>query len=811
MRTGISWLDVKLGVRMLARYPGLSLAAAFAIAVVVACGTAAAAYDAVVNGSLPFEDGDRVVAIENLDAATSAPQSRAIHDFEQWRRDLKTVEAIGAYRLLSRNMAVAGRLPEPRQLAEISASAFDIARVPPLLGRFLMPADERAGAPPVIVIGFDEWQRRFSADPGVIGTTVIVGTALHTVVGIMPDGFGFPANENYWVPLRLDAANYPRGRGPALYVFGRLATGATLEAAQAEVEVVGRRAAADFPDTHAHLRPRVLPYTHWYLGMGSLGTALSHLAVLLLLVIVGANVAVLVYARTATRRNEIAVRSALGASRRRIVAQMFVEGLVLSAIAAAAGLALAAGIRQQFDLLIVQAPFWVDVTLTSVQMIRNVLALTVLGAVVIGVIPALQATGRRAQTGLHAAASASRWKVGRTYSALIVVQVTLAVAILPVAVASVWQSVQLANAQPGFAAGEFLTARLDLDRAAYPDATIGSTDPAFAARFRDRQDMLVQRLRAEPSVVDLSFLVSLPNSEPAAVIEIEGRDGRHQTGLSRLTADFDQIGVDILAPLGIPLLAGRAFATRDIDAANNPVIVNRTFAERLIGGNGVGHRFRIVGEAGQPGPWLEIVGVIGDFPAPPTPALADPRMYSPAGRGDTGSLLMAIQVRGIQPEAFAPRLRQLLADVDQDLQLRSIASMTDVLSRQEAELRVAAMVTGPLTLSILLLSATGLYALMAFTVAQRRREIGLRVALGANPLRLMATIMSRSLWQLGIGVGLGSLASVVLFSEGELTGTGGMWMLPPLVAVVLAVGLLAAAAPAWRALKIQPTDALRSE
>jgi putative ABC transport system permease protein len=811
MRTGISWLDLKLGVRMLARYPGLSLAAAFAIAVVVACGTAAAAYDAVVNGSLPFEDGDRVVAIENRDAATNAPQSRAIHDFEQWRRDLKTVDAIGAYRLLSRNLAMTGRPPEPERLAEISASAFEIARVPALLGRSLIPGDERAGALPVIVIGFDEWRRRFDADPRIVGRTISVGDATHTVVGVMPDGFGFPANENYWVPLRLDAANYPRGRGPVLYVFGRLANGATLEAAQAEVEVVGRRAAADFPETHANLRPRVLPYTHWYLGMGAFGTALSHFAVLLLLLIVGANVAVLVYARTATRRNEIAVRSALGASRRRIVAQMFAEGLVLSAIAAAAGLALAAGIRQQLDMLIVQAPFWVDVTLTSTQMIRNVLGLTLLGAVVVGVIPALQATGRRAQTGLHAVASASRWTVGRTYGAMIVVQVTLAVTILPVAVASVWQVVQLADAEPGFAAGQFLTARLDLDRSAYPDATVGSTDPAFAARFRDRQDVLVQRLRAEPSVVDLSFLVSLPNSEPAAAIEIEGGDGRHQTGLSHLVADFDQIGVDILEPLGIPLVAGRAFATRDIGAANNPVIVNRTFAERLIGGNAVGHRFRSIGDAGQPGPWLEIIGVIGDFPVPPTPALADPRMYSPAARGDTGSLLMAVQVRGIQPEAFAPRLRELAAGVDEDLQLRSITSMTDVLSRQEAELRVAAMVTGPLTVSVLLLSATGLYALMAFTVAQRRREIGLRLALGANPLRLLVTIMSRSLWQLGIGVALGSVASVVLFSEGELTGAGGIWILPPLVAIVLAVGLLAAAAPARRALKIQPTDALRSE
>jgi putative ABC transport system permease protein len=391
------------------------------------------------------------------------------------------------------------------------------------------------------------------------------------------------------------------------------------------------------------------------------------------------------------------------------------------------------------------------------------------------------------------------------------VQVALAVAILPVAVATAWQSVQTAIAEPGFTAGQFLTARLDLDRSASSSTPDGGTDPAFAARFRDRQDTLVQRLRAEPAVTGISFLISLPGSEPATAIEIEGRDGRYQTGLSRLGADFDQIGVNVLEPLEIPLLGGRAFTARDIGAANHPVIVNRTFANRLIGGNAVGHRFRDLGEAGKPGPWLEIVGVIGDFPTPPTPANADPRMYHPAGRGEAGSLLLAVQVRGGNPEAFATRLRTLVAEVDHSLQVQGIRSMNELLRLQEIELRLAATITGLITFSVLLLSATGLYALMTFTVAQRRREIGLRVALGANPFRLLTTIMSRSLWQLGAGVGIGTALGVLMFSEGELTGEMGVWMLPLLVAFVLAVGLLAAAAPARRALKIQPTEALRSE
>jgi putative ABC transport system permease protein len=815
MKTGISWLDVKLGVRMLWKYPGLSLAGAFAIAVVVAFGTAAAAFDAVINGSLPFEDGDRIVAIENWDAAANERQPRALHDLETWRRELKTIADVGAARLLVRNLSLPGRPAEPVRIAEISASAFRMARVPAMLGRYLIPDDELVAAPPVIVLGHDEWQRRFGADPSVVGRTVTVGETAHTVVGVMPDGFGFPVNEHYWVPFRLRAADYPRGQGPSLYVFGRLADGTSLEAAQAEVEVTGRRSAADSPDTHGTLRPRVQSYARWFFGgferIGAV-TVLAQAAVALLLVIIGANVAVLVYARTATRRNEIAIRGALGASRRRIVTQMFAEGLVLSAVAAAAGLIVAAVVRQQLTALIVQAPFWVDVTLTSAPVIRNAFALTLLGAVVTGVVPAMQATGRRAQTGMqHAAASASGWRVGRTYGALIVVQVALAVAILPVAVASVWQSMQAATADLGFPAEQFLMARLDLDRSAFPDADDGRTDPAFAARFRDRQEALVRRLRADPEIADISFLVTLPAQEPAAAIEIEGRDGRYQTGISRLPADFDQIGVDILEPLEIPLLAGRAFAARDLGATTHPVIVNRTFAERNIGGNAIGRRFRDVGNPAQPGPWLEIVGVIGDFPVPAIAALADPRMYFPAGRGEASNLIMTVRVRGRSPAAFSARFRALVTEVDRNLQLRQVTPLDEVLRFQEVELRLAATISGLMTFSVLLLSATGLYALMAFTVALRRREIGLRVALGASPLRLLATIMSRSLWQLTAGVGIGSVLAALLFSEGELTGGSGLAMLPPLVAFVLAIGLLAAATPARRALRIQPTEALRSE
>ena len=229
---------------------------------------------------------------------------------------------------------------EPVQIAEITASAFTLARVPPMLGRFIVEEDEQPGARQVVVIGHDVWQSRFASDPAIVGRDIRLGNNVHTVVGVMPDGFKFPVNHSYWVPLRIDLSAFARGQGPAVFVFGRLARGAEITDAQAEVTIIGDRASAQFPDTHATLEPRVMPYAHPIMDIQGI-TAWWFVSVQatmsLLLVIVSVNLAILVYARTATRHGEIAVRTALGASRRRIVGQLFIESLVLSAVAAGVG------------------------------------------------------------------------------------------------------------------------------------------------------------------------------------------------------------------------------------------------------------------------------------------------------------------------------------------------------------------------------------------------------------------------------------------------------------------------------------------
>jgi putative ABC transport system permease protein len=338
--------DLRFGARMAARHPGLTLIAIFALSVAIGAGAGYFEFiQKLFRGTLPVADGHRIVGIYNWDAARGESDHEALHDFMAWRDTLQSIDTLAALRTVDRNvMASDGRI-EPVRAVEVSAAAFDMLRVPPLLGRPLSADDERPGAADVAVIGYRLWHARFDGDPAAVGQAVSIGGIPHVVVGVMPDGFTFPINQSLWLPLKAATAPVRPGDGPAIRMVGRLSPGSTIEAARAELAAIGRRAEVEFPDTHRHLRPTVEPFvvSIWasqadgYLQMTLLDTA--NLLFLLLLVVCAANVATLVFARVITREGEISVRTALGASRGRIVAQLFAEALVLASIAAAIGLA----------------------------------------------------------------------------------------------------------------------------------------------------------------------------------------------------------------------------------------------------------------------------------------------------------------------------------------------------------------------------------------------------------------------------------------------------------------------------------------
>ena len=320
-----SWLDFKLALRMLIRYPGLTVVGVLGMSVAMAISVGAyAIFGMLLNPSVPLHEGDRIVSLQNWDLARNNSDGRSLHDFVTWRSELSSVDDMGAYRQVGRNLIVAGAPPEVVAVAEISASAFRVTRVAPILGRYLLDDDERPGASPAVVIGYGVWSSRFSSDPVIVGKPLRLGPTEYSIVGVMPEGYAFPINHEFWVPFTADPARYERRTGPSISIFGRLAPDATLETAQAELTTVGERAAAAFPASHKHLRAQVIPYTYAYTDMDEPDNALAiqimRFLVTILLGIVCVNVAILVYARTATRHAEIAVRSALGAGRPRIVA-----------------------------------------------------------------------------------------------------------------------------------------------------------------------------------------------------------------------------------------------------------------------------------------------------------------------------------------------------------------------------------------------------------------------------------------------------------------------------------------------------------
>jgi hypothetical protein len=329
--------DYKLGLRMLLKYPGLTVAGGLALA--IAIGVGAGWYDLsgkILAPTIPLPEGDRLVLIETQNTLTSAPETRVVRDFLEWRRELRTIEHLGAYRTDTRNLVVGNAPPEPIQVAELTATAFTAARVPPLLGRGLLDSDEMPGAASVAVLSYDVWQRSLGGRQDVVGSDVTLGNRTATVIGVMPDGFGYPINHDAWTPLPL-RTSYAALEGGAISVIGRLAPGVSREQANAELRVFGERTSAALPATHEHLRPAVRGIAEAP-ASDIVGFASRNLPVLLVLMIACLSVGTLVYARTATREGEIAVRSALGAGRARIMGQLFVEALVLAAIAAAVGL-----------------------------------------------------------------------------------------------------------------------------------------------------------------------------------------------------------------------------------------------------------------------------------------------------------------------------------------------------------------------------------------------------------------------------------------------------------------------------------------
>jgi predicted permease len=544
----------------------------------------------------------------------------------------------------------------------------------------LLDADERPGAPPVVVLGYDVWRQWFGGRADAIGHTAQLGRTVATVVGIMPEGFAFPLNHQLWMPLQLRGSGYAPLEGSAVQVFGRLAPGATRAKANVELTALAERTAAASPRTHQHLRPRVLAYGAEYPDDQSwIAFSMAHLPIILVLIVACANVGTLVYARTATRDAEIATRYALGASRGRIIGQLFIEALVLASVAAIVGLGAAHWtLKWGFEVYMAGdyvPPFWFDPGL-KLTTVLYAAVLTTAGAGMVGILPAIKATGSNVQSQLRNLGSGgSTLRFGWVWTTVMILQVALTTIWIPLAMEIAEEAVRDRRIRKQFPAEQYLAAYIAMDREAAP--TRDGDDAAFRARFEQTYRELERRVAQEPGVVAVTFGNRLPGMAPAV------RSAEVETAAGATPIRARICGRRRSAPGTSKPSTGRSFpgeAFHDGDRAEGArtVLVNEAFARRYThGASPIGRRVRYAAaDPAKPEPWFEIVGMVQDVGMTPTDRGEAADVYRAVSSPTVSPLVMGVRMAG-DPESLAPRLRILAASLDPGLRLDEVRTLEE--------------------------------------------------------------------------------------------------------------------------------------
>jgi putative ABC transport system permease protein len=838
-RAGASWLDVKLGVRMLKKHPGLTLAAVFALGVGIPIGLAPMHVVGALLRPLPEDEEGRIRILRYWNTRTNNAERPGYFDLSLWRGRLTGFESIGAARGVGYNLVLGESEVVQITGAEVTASVFEMLGTLPLLGRTLDDADERTGAPDVAVIGHDLWQARFAGRPDVVGTTLRTGAIQRTIVGVMPAGFLFPSDgylyplgQQLWVPLREEGVAGP-DTGPPLLVMGRLSDGVEAVDVEAEASTLLQGLAAEFPDRYGRLRAEVVPFGigHMALPTGGPGAIpgffILQLLCLALLLVACANVAMLVFARTATRLRELAIRTALGAGRTRVVSQMFVESLVLAVAAAGVGLIGYRVLIEWLDAYVATSasvesmPYWFHLGLT-VEVALWALALAVLSATVVGVLPALRVTGRAIQQSIQRA-QAGRFgmRFGGVTGALIVADVAIAVTAVGFALGlgSRLEATAAGRDLVGIPAEEYLTTMVMLRVRDEPLGDAGVTLEEFVPHVASVQRAVLDRLAAEPRVRGATIASDLPRMDhETATIDVEGLSAVEDLGFlerRRRTVNVTRVDTGFFDALDQPVLAGRGFGEADLADDASTVVVNTRFVDRVLEGrNPIGRRIRFFLGGDAYGPWREIVGVVPSLGMNIAMPEYDAGVYLPAAPGEIHPFLLGVHVEG-PPETFAPRLHELVSGVDADAVVTQPRTLDQVHPGNWYLFLVTTMSLGLLVAILVAMAASGIYAIMSFAVSERTREIGIRTALGAGRASIVLRIAQRSLVQIGVGALLGIPLAAWLFGLAD-TGEAGVGMsvgvaLAVGVGLVALIGVASCLSPTRRALRIEPTEALRGE
>ena len=801
------WQDLRYGVRKLLKSPGFSLVAVMTLAVGIGANTAIfSVVNAVLLRPLPFERPEELVRVFGTRASRSSfSRPHSYLNFSDMRAQNQAFESLAAYTGASAALSGADA---PEQITGVVSTGdiFRVLRTKPLMGRLLEPGDERPGGSNAVVISHGLWQRRFGGDPQIVGRPIRLDGREREIVGVTPADFHFEFVSDatdFWMPIDPAEGSYKSRGSIFLEAIGRLKPGASVEQAGADLGVVGSRLEQQYPDSNAGLGVRLASAQEDLVG--DLRPTLLVLlgAVGFVLLIACANVANLLLARAAGRYREIAVRSALGAWRGRIVRQLMTESLLLALAGGLLGLLFALwGVKILSAFVPENVPRFGETSL-DLRVLGFTLAASVLTGFLFGIAPALQSSKFDLNEALKEGGRGGTDGQGRrrVRSLLIVSEVALSLVLLVGAGLLIKSFVKLRNTDPGFDASNTLTASLSLASVRY------DTDEKIADFYR----LLVERVRAMPGVESVGAVTPLPLSENgySFSFEIVGQPplppGQGQSASARFVAP------DYFRAQGVPLRKGRIFTEADKAGAPDVIVVNEAFARRYFPGvEPLGQRLSL-GINNIEG---EVVGVVGDIRGTRLATPAAPEYYVPEATVAFTDLTLVIRTKG-DPASLTPALREVVKEMDKDQPLYDVRTMDALVARSVARQRFSMTLIGVFAVLAMLLAAVGIFSVMSFLVSQRAHEIGIRMALGAQRRDILSMVVRQgvTLTLVGVCVGLAGAFALTRLMSGllyEVSATDPV-VYGGITALLAAVALLACYVPARRATKVDPLIALRYE
>lgn len=810
------WQDLRYGMRMLLKAPGFTVVAVIALALGIGANTAIfSIVNAIVFQPFVFRDSDRLVQIwatnPRLSSEFANHHEVSAGDLAEWRKQASVFEDIAAYRHTTFNLTGVGE-PERFEGARVSGNYFAVLGAEPLLGRMVLPEDDRPEANRVVVMSHGLWQRRFGGDPRIIGQTLTLNGDAYTVVGVLRPDFQFIhlGTAALWTPFAFNAQQASARDARSLYDVGRLKPNVTLEQAQAELNTISDRLAQSYPETNREWGARIVTLqdevTRFYRApflilLGAVG---------FVLLIACANVANLLLTRTAGRGREMAVRTALGAGRWRLVQQLATESVLLALLGGAAGLLLAAwGI----DLILASIPSEMRNFVPRYREIGingKLLAFTFLvslvASLIFGLVPALQASHPDLNEALKEGGGKTTGGVGnrRLRGLLIVSEVALALILLVGASLMVKSFIRLQQVDPGFDAENVLTTQIDLPRAKY-------TDNNQITAFYDR---VLEEARRIPGATSVGAINRIPmsgaNTGTAYLIEGQPAPASNE---DPLFAQVRMISPDYFQTMNTPLLQGRSFTERDHADAPLVVAVNQSLARRHFGSeaDAIGKRIAVLRGGEQ---LREIVGVVRDVKYFGLDDRARMQIYVPYPQLPDRSMNLAIRTTG-DPVALASAVRNAVWAVDRDQPVSDIRTMRQMVYDRLMLQRYSSSMLSAFAIIAIILAAVGIYGVVAYSVAQRTHEIGIRMALGAQRSDILKMVVGQGLVLvlIGVGIGLAGAFALTRVMASVLYGVSAtdLYIFSGVALLLIIVALIACYIPARRATKVDPMLALRYE